>query len=317
MKRLRDRPYDVARISAAADRPAGSRTETKATVSEALMLTRVYLVGDAAALALDAVAAEFPTVQLHAAGAPPDGVACVRAAQLFADGARAWAAARALDDARELALDADEAVAALTRLQCLVDRRNAASATEAFDEVLARHRALFARLDKPLVRADYDHARDTWQWMLRLDPDASVAAQLAALFHDVERLQGEADARRQRRATDDQRLREAHAVAGAIALLRALDGIALSDAVVERAAELVAQHERPGPDRERALVNDADALSFFSLNVGGYLDYFGAEQTRKKIGWTLCRMSANARARLGAVRMRPDVRALGLPIATA
>ena len=56
--------------------------------------------------------------------------------------------------------------------------------------VLTRHRALFD-LTKPLVLADYAHALDTWRWTLRLDVGASPALQLAALFHDVERLRSE------------------------------------------------------------------------------------------------------------------------------
>jgi hypothetical protein len=59
-----------------------------------------------------------------------------------------------------------------------------------------------------------------------------------------------------------------------------------------------------------ALINDADALSFFSLNASGFLDYYGVEHTRKKIDYTLRRLRPDARARLRGVHLRRDVRAL-------
>lgn len=60
--------------------------------------------------------------------------------------------------------------------------------------LLRRHRSLHPA-DKPLVRADYRHALDVWQWVLRLDPEAGGAVQIAALFHDVERIFTEAESR--------------------------------------------------------------------------------------------------------------------------
>jgi hypothetical protein len=288
------------------------------------MLRRLFLVGSAA-VARDAVAAEFPTLTLCPVSLVPAGVVLVDGAALFGAhdgdgrdggdrGAAAWALDRALDDAVEVAIaagDAADAVALVTRLQRLIDRRTAASATAAFDALLARHRALFD-LSKPLVRADYEHARDTWQWLVRLDADASLAAQVAALFHDVERLGSEADARVEQDAADYDAFKTAHAAGGAALVGRVLDGLdGFDPAVVARARELVAGHERPaGGAGELALVADADALSFFSLNSGGYLDYFGPAQAARKIAWTLARLSSRGHARLASIRLRADVRAL-------
>ena len=74
-----------------------------------------------------------------------------------------------------------------------------------------------------------------------------------------------------------------------------------------RVRDIVASHERRGRDAEVDLLNDADALSFFSLNSPGYADYFGPEQTRKKVDYTLRRLGPRARARLARVRLRPDI----------
>ncbi len=201
----------------------------------------------------------------------------------------------------------------LTRCQRWTDRRNGASRGDLFTRVLSRHRQAHD-LAKPLVRADYNHALDTWQWALRLDPEADLAVQLAALCHDVERLVSEADARIEQHAGDYQAFKNGHAESGAELAAALLAEAGVDGATRWRTARLIAAHEHaaaPGdPDAGAiALLNDADALSFFSLNSAGYLDYFGPETTRRKVGYTLRRLRPEARRHLGGLRLRPAVAA--------
>jgi len=201
----------------------------------------------------------------------------------------------------------------LTRCQRWMDRRNEASRGALFDRVLIRHRDAHD-LAKPLVRADYDHALDTWQWVLRLAPDAGLAVQLAALFHDVERLASEADARIEHHAADYQAFKDDHAERGAEVAEALLAWVGVDAETRGRAARLIAEHEHlpePGdPDAAAlSLLNDADALSFFSLNSAGYLDYFGPEAARRKVAYTLRRLRPQARRYLDGVRLRPAVAA--------
>jgi hypothetical protein len=197
----------------------------------------------------------------------------------------------------------------LTRYQGLIRRRNAASSGAVFDQILARHRALHA-LDKPLVRADYHHALDTWQWVLRLEPEADLAVQVAALFHDVERLLSEADARVEHKAENYQAFKDAHAALGAELTCALLAELKVDTATCERVRWLVTRHERPGEDCALALLNDADALSFFSLNSSGFIRYFSPEHSRRKVAYTLARLRPEHRARLERVRMAPAVRGM-------
>lgn len=198
----------------------------------------------------------------------------------------------------------------LTRCQRVMDRRNEASRGALFDRVLAAHRQAHD-LAKPLVRADYDHALDTWQWGLRLAPRAGLAAQLAALCHDVERLDSEADARSEHRAADYQAFKDEHAARGADRADALLGEAGVDAETRRRTARLIAAHERPpgaadAADEEGeaiALLNDADALSFFSLNSVGYLDYFGPEPTRRKVAYTLGRLRPAARHYLTGMRL--------------
>jgi hypothetical protein len=204
---------------------------------------------------------------------------------------------------------ATAALEILTRYQSLTGRRNAASSGRGFDQLLARHRALHD-LDKPLVRADYQHALDTWQWVLRLEPKADLAVQAAALFHDVERLLSEADVRVEHKAEDYQLFKDAHAALGAELTCAVLEGLEVDAATRERVRWLVTRHERPGEDAALALLNDADALSFFSLNSSGFIRYFSPEHTRRKVAYTLDRLQPEHRARLAQMRLAPEVRLL-------
>jgi hypothetical protein len=208
------------------------------------------------------------------------------------------------------------ALEVLTRCQRFIDRRNAASSSVLWDTVYLVHASLHD-CSKPLVAADLDHAVDTWQWMLRLSPNASLAAQLGALFHDIERLESEADRRVEHHAPDYAAFKNRHAGRGADRTYEVLRSVSVDEVTALRVREIVATHECRGHDAEVDLLNDADALSFFSLNSPGYASYFGHEQTRKKVAYTLARLSPEARGRLAGVRLREEIRAhliaLGAP----
>jgi hypothetical protein len=192
------------------------------------------------------------------------------------------------------------------RYQRLRPVHNKFSRGALFAEIRTRHRDLHP-LHKPLVRADYEHALDVWQWLVRLSPDASLALQAAALFHDVERLQSEADTRVEQHAADYHAFKSEHARRGAALLREVLSGLSLPETCAERIASLVARHEQPGEDRELSLLNDADALSFFSLNSPGFLRYYGPAHTERKVRYTLDRMSPRARAWLARMRLEKGI----------
>jgi hypothetical protein len=194
-----------------------------------------------------------------------------------------------------------------TRAQRLAPRRTAQTAGAWFDRVLDAHRALHD-LDRPLVRADHDHALDAWQWAVRRDPDAPARVQLAVLLHDIERLASEADARIEHLAPDYQAFKDAHARAGAAIARGLLTGAGVAAALADEVGALIAVHERPGDEPALRALNDADALSFFSFNSPGYLAYFGPARARAKVAYTLARMSPAARRELAALRLPAEIR---------
>jgi hypothetical protein len=190
----------------------------------------------------------------------------------------------------------------LTRAQRVIGRRNEYSANRRFDEVLQRHCDLHD-FDLASSRDQYDHALDSWQWMLRLAGAATLALQIAALFHDAERLIAPA-------VPDSPLLRHAQARAAAEITRRALAGSLVGESTVAAAADLVASHQRESGCPNVALLNDADSLSFFSLRSAAFLEQHGAGEAHREFGFRLSRMSPAARARLGAVRLEREVASL-------
>ena len=276
------------------------------------MLVQLALVNSGTAAVTPRISREFPTVHFAMLDGEENVEPHVRATAWCRDDFDAWNFDVSIDElaaqAFTLCVDAAEfALAALTRCQRHVGRRNAHSANVRFSRVLAVHRALHD-LSKPLVRADYNHALDVWQWLLRLDPQASLEVQFSALFHDIERLASESEARIEHLAPDYQQFKDAHAHEGAEIASAILAANGVSEATRMRVAALIALHERPWPDPEVALLNDADALSFFSLNSPGYAHYFGPEQTRKKVAYTWYRMTPRARAKLDGVWLQNGIR---------
>ncbi len=183
---------------------------------------------------------------------------------------------------------------------------NGAIPGEVLDRLLARHRSLHP-LDKPLVEADYRHALDVWEWVLRLDPDAGGAVQIAALFHDIERVFTEAEVRSEQAVAEYDDYKARHAARSARITERVLAEEGIDPALREQATELIAGHDQPGraSSADAVLLEDADALSFFSLNSAGYLAYYGEAQARRKIEWTLARLSPRGREHLARLELPP------------
>ncbi|HEU5073931.1 MAG TPA: DUF4202 family protein [Polyangiaceae bacterium] len=208
--------------------------------------------------------------------------------------------------------DAEICLAALqvvTRCQRFLPFCNSQSCCSLFERVLLSHRAAHD-LSKPLVRADFAHSLDTHRWLLRLEPRASLALQLAALLHDVERLVTESDRHVEHHATDFVAFKRAHTASGPALARRLLHQAAAPAAVAARVTELVFAHERPRADTELTLLNEADALSFFSLNASGFVNHYPALHTQKKVQYTLERLGARGRAQLSSIRHAPLVQAV-------
>ena len=139
------------------------------------------------------------------------------------------------------------------------------------------------------VPEDPLHAEDTLRWVLKLDPRADQALQIAALAHDIDRA---VTARKVRRADfgDYDDFKKAHARNGAGILREILESCGVADALCEEACRLVTLHEGGGDPRSDLLKN-ADSISYFAVNMPLYFQREGWEETKRRCVWGYRRLS--------------------------
>ena len=139
------------------------------------------------------------------------------------------------------------------------------------------------------VPDDPIHAENTLEWLLKLDPAADQALQIAAFAHDIERA---VETRKVCRAdfNDYDAFKEAHAHNGAAILRTILDRCGVAKSVAEEACRLVTMHE-VGGDPRSDLLKDADSISFFEVNMPLYYQREGWEETRRRCSWGYRRLS--------------------------
>ncbi len=143
------------------------------------------------------------------------------------------------------------------------------------------------------VPEDPRHADNTLEWLLRLEPDADQALQLAALAHDIDRAD---DVRKVKRADFDDYdvFKSAHARNGAEILRSILIRCDVEADVVDEACRLVEAHE-VGGDPRSDLLKDADSISYFDVNLPLYYQREGWQETKRRSSWGYRRLSARAK----------------------
>ncbi len=140
---------------------------------------------------------------------------------------------------------------------------------------------------------DAHHAEDTLAWLMRLRPAIDPALALAALGHDIDRVNGARAVQRADYASYAE-FKDAHAECAARTLHALLERCKVSAPVTRRACWLVAHHESGG-DHDADLLRDADNLSWFRVNLPAYLAREGRNETRRRCRWGYECLSSRAR----------------------
>ena len=143
------------------------------------------------------------------------------------------------------------------------------------------------------VPEDPRHADNTLEWLLRLEPDAGDALQLAALAHDIDRAIEESKVRRAD-FDDYDAFKAAHARNGAEILRPILNACGVAGNIVDEACRLVQVHE-VGGDPSSDLLKDADSISYFDVNPSLYYQREGWAETKRRSLWGYRRLSVRAR----------------------
>ncbi len=143
------------------------------------------------------------------------------------------------------------------------------------------------------VPEDSRHADNTLEWLLRLEPHADDALQLAALAHDIDRAIEE---RKVKRADFDDydAFKAAHARNGVEVLRPILTSCGVEQHIVDEACRLVEVHE-VGGDFRSDLLKDADSISYFDVNLPFYYRREGWNEAKRRSSWGYRRLSPRAK----------------------
>jgi hypothetical protein len=144
------------------------------------------------------------------------------------------------------------------------------------------------------VPEDPSHAENTLEWLLRLQPDAGEALQLAALAHDIDRASEKSKVRRLDFDNYDD-FKAAHARNSAAILRPILAACSVERTIVEEACRLVEFHE-VGGDPDSDLLKNADSISFFDVNLPLYFQREGWDETKRRSHWGYRRLTPWAQA---------------------
>ncbi len=153
--------------------------------------------------------------------------------------------------------------------------------------------AIEAVVAESRVPEDPVHSKNTLAWLLKIKPNADEALQIAALGHDIERA---IEHRKVRRADFDDydEFKAAHARNSALVLKEIMQKCRLPAAINDDVCRLVCRHEVGGDERSD-LLKDADAISYFDVNLPFYFEREGYAETFRRTIWGYRRLSADVR----------------------
>lgn len=154
-----------------------------------------------------------------------------------------------------------------------------------------RDKILYA-LSKSDLALEANHGENTLKWVLEIKPDASIALQIAALGHDIER--SRSDRYRSEDFTDHSEYKRLHSEKGAEMLRELLHEFNIDEEVIKEIEELVKLHEVGGTE-DADILRDADSISFFDNNLDFYIGYKGLEGAKKQVEYKFSRCSERAR----------------------
>ncbi|MCD6162906.1 MAG: DUF4202 family protein [candidate division Zixibacteria bacterium] len=155
------------------------------------------------------------------------------------------------------------------------------------------------------VPEDPRHSENTLEWLLKLEPGADQALQIAALAHDIDRA---VEPRKVHRSDyiEYDAFKAAHACNGAKILKEILNKCAVAKSIADEACRLVRFHE-VGGDPRSDLLKDADSLSYFEVNMPLYYQREGWVETKRRCIWGYRRLSAGAKEAIKSITYQDEV----------
>lgn len=148
-------------------------------------------------------------------------------------------------------------------------------------------------IKKSMIPEDPIHSKNTLEWLIRIKPNSDIALQVAALGHDIERaIENRKVRRSDYRNYND--FKNAHALNSANLLREIMKDCKVDKKFIEDACDLVRYHEIGESERSNIL-EEADSISFFDVNLPFYYKRNSVKETRRRIFWGLERLSDELR----------------------
>ena len=146
------------------------------------------------------------------------------------------------------------------------------------------------------VPEDLAHAHNTLAWLLRIRPNADDALQISALGHDIERA---IDTRKVKREDylDYNAFKDAHAKTSALILSETVQAYHLEEDLIDDVSRIVSRHETGG-DARSDLIREADALSFFDVNLPLFYEREGWKRALRRCLWGYKRLSKETKRKV-------------------
>lgn len=154
------------------------------------------------------------------------------------------------------------------------------------------------------VPEDSIHSKNTLEWLTKISPIVDKALEIAALGHDIERaIEGRKV--KQSDYSSYNEFKRVHALNSANILKEIMIEFEVVEEFIADVCSLVNHHETGGNERAD-LLKEADAISFFDVNLTMYFDRCGIETTRKRCLWGLKRLSKKGREIIANFKYEDD-----------
>ncbi len=171
------------------------------------------------------------------------------------------------------------------------------------DSLDSLKQALRSILSGSAIPEDPVHAENTVKWVRRIKPDSGDSLLVAALGHDIERAIEERKVKRTDYRDYDE-FKKAHAENSAQIMREIMTSMGIDQKkFIGDVCSLVLLHETGG-NSEADILRDADALSFFEVNLPYYYRREGFENTLKRCIWGYNRISPENRHLLETIKFR-------------
>ncbi|MBI4100193.1 DUF4202 family protein [Candidatus Microgenomates bacterium] len=154
------------------------------------------------------------------------------------------------------------------------------------------------------------HAQDTLKWVLEIDPTAGIPLQIAALFHDVDRIESgfSYSAYNEGDIQHYEKYKRQHADRSANFTAKIMTDNGYGDVMTKKVKFLIANHDNSqSNDKELQILQTADALSYFSLLLRQHYEEIG-DHIDLKCRFMIKKMNPEYRTKLKEISIDPRVK---------